>query len=48
MYNKTIVCDIDDTISFCKDRNWVNAKPNLPIIQKLISMQDKRYSQRVL
>ena len=38
MYNKRIVCDIDDTISFCRDRDWDNAKPNLPLIQKLISM----------
>ena len=35
MYNKRIVCDIDDTISFCTDRDWENAKPNLPVIQKL-------------
>ena len=40
MYNKRIVCDIDDTISFCKDRDWVNAKPNLSIIKKLISMHN--------
>ena len=40
MYHKRIVCDIDDTISFCDDRDWENAKPNLPVIQKLKSMYD--------
>ena len=29
MYNKRIVCDIDDTISFCTDRDWENAKTDL-------------------
>ena len=38
MYHKRIVCDIDDTISFCDNRDWSNAKPNLPVIQKLKSM----------
>ena len=38
MYHKRIVCDIDDTISFCDNRDWKNAKPNLPVIQKLKSM----------
>ena len=40
MYNKRIVCDIDDTISFCDNRDWKNAKPNSPVIQKLKSMHD--------
>ena len=40
MYNKRIVCDIDDTISFCDNRDWKNAKPNPPVIQKLKSMYD--------
>ena len=41
MYNKRIVCDIDDTISFCDNRDWENAKPNLPVIQKLISLHNQ-------
>ncbi len=39
MYHKRIVCDIDDTISFCDNRDWQNAKPNLPVIQKLKSQE---------
>ncbi len=38
MYNKRIVCDIDDTISFCDDRDWENAKPNISVIKKINSM----------
>tara|TARA_B100001173_G_scaffold309137_1_gene320863 strand:+ start:669 stop:1664 length:996 start_codon:yes stop_codon:yes gene_type:complete len=41
MYNKRIVCDIDDTISFCDNRDWENATPNSPVIQKLISLHDQ-------
>ena len=41
MYNKRIVCDIDDTISFCDDRDWENAKPNNPVIQKLMSLHNQ-------
>lgn len=33
--NKTIVFDLDDTISFCHDRNWENAKPNIMLIRKI-------------
>ena len=35
MYNKRIVFDIDDTISFTTNRDWENAKPNQPIIDKI-------------
>ena len=35
MYNKRFVFDIDDTISFTSNRDWENAKPNLPIIEKI-------------
>ena len=35
MYHKRIVFDIDDTISFTTNRDWVNAKPNQPIIDKI-------------
>ena len=41
MYSKRIVCDIDDTISFCDDRDWENAKPNTPVIQKLMSLHNQ-------
>lgn len=32
---KKIVIDLDDTISFCHDRNWANAQPNIPVIRKM-------------
>ena len=35
MYNKRFVFDIDDTISFTTNRDWENAKPNQPIIEKI-------------
>jgi capsule biosynthesis phosphatase len=35
MYNKRFVFDIDNTISFTTNRDWINAKPNLPIIEKI-------------
>lgn len=35
MYNKRIVCDLDDTISITKDRDWANAEPNQQIIDKI-------------
>lgn len=31
----TIVTDLDDTLSFTLNRDWQNAKPNLPLIEKL-------------
>lgn len=40
MYNKSIVCDIDDTISFTTNRDWKNATPNLPLINKLNNLFD--------
>jgi capsule biosynthesis phosphatase len=40
MYNKRIVCDLDDTISVTKDRDWVNAEPNQQIIDKINYLYD--------
>lgn len=40
MYNKSIVCDIDDTISFTTNRDWAGATPNIPLIQKLNKLYD--------
>jgi hypothetical protein len=31
----TLVFDLDDTISFCHDRVWENAKPNVELIRKI-------------
>jgi hypothetical protein len=30
-----LVIDLDDTISFCHDRDWSNAEPNIPVIRKI-------------
>jgi len=34
-YNKRIICDIDDTISFTTNRDWEYAEPNTRLINKL-------------
>lgn len=39
-YPRSIVCDIDDTISFTTDRDWENATPNTALIDKLNSLYD--------
>ena len=37
---KRLIVDIDDTISFTTDRDWKNAKPNIPLINKLNDLYD--------
>lgn len=37
---KRIVCDIDDTISFTTNRDFANAEPNIPLINKLNGLYD--------
>lgn len=37
---RSLVFDIDGTISFCLDRDFENAKPNKPLIQKLNEFYD--------
>lgn len=32
---RTIVFDLDDTICFCHDRDWENAKPNIDLIRRI-------------
>lgn len=39
-YPKSIVVDIDDTLSFTLNRDWTNAVPNQPLIDKLNKMYD--------
>lgn len=39
-YPRSIVCDIDDTVSFCTNRDWENAVPNTLLIAKLNSLYD--------
>lgn len=39
-YPKSIVVDIDDTLSFTLNRDWENAKPNQPLIDKLNKLYD--------
>lgn len=39
-YPKSIVVDIDDTLSFTLNRDWKNAIPNQPLIDKLNKLYD--------
>ena len=41
VHSKTLVFDFDDTISFTKNRDWENAEPNLPLIQKIQELYTK-------
>jgi len=38
---RRIVCDVDDTISFTSDRDWKNAIPNTPVIEKINYLYDQ-------
>ena len=38
-----IVCDIDDTISFTKNRDWKNATPNTELIEILNKLHKSGY-----
>lgn len=40
MYNKRIICDIDDTISVTTNRDWENATPVTQVIDKINSLYD--------
>lgn len=44
MYHKRIVVDFDDTLAFTTNRNWSDAKPNKPLIQKLNRLYDEGWS----
>lgn len=39
-YHHSIVCDIDDTISFTTNRDWENATPNKELIKKINHLYD--------
>ncbi len=41
MYHKRIIVDFDDTLAFTTNRQWNNAKPNKPLIEKLNSLYDE-------
>ena len=46
-YPKSICVDIDDTISFTLNRDWENAKPNIPLIEKLNKLYDEGLKQPI-
>ena len=48
MHEKTIVTDLDDTLSYTSNRDWENAKPNLLLIDKLNSFYDAGYKIIIL
>ena len=45
---KSIVVDFDDTLSFCKNREWDSANPNRPLISKLNELFDRGYAIHVV
>lgn len=43
-YWKTIICDVDDTISFTTTHDWKNAAPNIPMINKINKLYDEGWT----
>ena len=43
-YWKTIICDVDDTISFSTTHDWENATPNIPLINKINKLYDEGWT----
>jgi len=43
-YWKTIICDVDDTISFTTTHDWENASPNIPVINKINKLYDEGWT----
>jgi len=39
-YWKTIICDVDDTISISTTHDWENAIPNIQVINKINKLYD--------
>lgn len=39
-YSKRIICDLDDTICRTLNRDWVNAEPIMPVIEKINRLYD--------
>lgn len=48
MHHKSIVCDLDDTISFCQDRNFANALPNTPVINKINELYEQGWEIHIV
>jgi len=47
-HETTLVFDLDDTISFTTNRDWENATPNQPLIQKINSLYDKGWTIHIV
>ena len=43
-----IIVDLDDTLSFTLDRDWENATPNTPLIEKLNKLYDNGYGIEIV
>lgn len=43
-HSTTLVVDFDDTIALTNNRDWANAKPNAPLIQKLNLLFDEGWT----
>jgi len=46
-FKKSIVVDFDDTLSFTTDRDFKNATPNTPLIDKLNGLYNKGWNIRI-
>lgn len=46
-YDKCLVVDFDDTISFTTNRDFANAKPNIKLIEKLNSLRSQGWTVRI-
>jgi hypothetical protein len=47
-YPYSIVVDLDDTLSFTHNRDWENATPNRPLIEKLNRLYDNGWSIHIV
>lgn len=43
-YWKTIICDVDDTISVSTTHDWENASPNIPVINKINKLYNEGWT----
>lgn len=47
-HTTTLVVDFDDTLAITLNRNWDNAAPNIPLIEKLNSLYDEGWTIHIV